>query len=93
VKVENYQVKQNAKNIEFIVDDYDVVVDATDNYAARYLINDVCVLLGKTVVFGAMYQFEGYVTVYNGAKGPCFRCQFPSSPLEGLVPTCAQSAA
>lgn len=90
VKVETYHVKLDAENIESIVTDYDVVVDATDNYAARYLINDVCVLLGKPVVFGAMYQFEGYVTVYDAGKGPCFRCQFPSPPPNGLVPTCAQ---
>lgn len=90
VKVETYNLKLDAANIESIVTDYDVVVDATDNYAARYLINDVCVLLGKPVVFGAMYQFEGYVTVYDARKGPCFRCQFPSPPPAGLVPTCAQ---
>lgn len=90
VKVETYQVKLEAENIESIVGDYDVVVDATDNYAARYLINDACALSGKPVVFGAMYQFEGYVTVYDAGKGPCLRCQFPSPPPEGLVPTCAQ---
>lgn len=90
VKVETYQVKLEAENIESIVGDYDVIVDATDNYAARYLINDACALSGKPVVFGAMYQFEGYVTVYDAGKGPCLRCQFPSPPPEGLVPTCAQ---
>lgn len=90
VKVETYHVKLDAENIESIAADYDVIVDATDNYTARYLINDVCVLLGKPVVFGAMYQFEGYVTVYDAKKGPCFRCQFPSPPPNGLVPTCAQ---
>lgn len=90
VKVETYHVKLDAANIESIAADYDVVVDATDNYPARYLINDACVLLGKPVVFGAMYQFEGYVTVYDAGKGPCFRCQFPSPPPTGLVPTCAQ---
>lgn len=90
VKVETYPIKLDAANIGDIVADYDVVVDATDNYAARYLINDVCVLLGKPVVFGAMYQFEGYVTVYDAVKGPCMRCQFPSPPPGGLVPSCAQ---
>lgn len=91
VKVETYQVKLNAENIESIVENYDVIVDATDNYAARYLINDVSVLLGKPVVFGAIYQLEGYVTVYDAGKGPCFRCQFPSPPPNGLLPSCAQS--
>lgn len=90
VKVETYHVKLDAENVESIVRDYDVIVDATDNYAARYLLNDVCVLLGKPLVFGAMYQFEGRVTVYDARKGPCFRCQFPSPPPEGLVPTCAE---
>lgn len=90
VKVETYHVKLDAAGIESIVTDYDVVVDATDNYAARYLINDVCALHGKPVVFGAMYQFEGYVTVYDAVKGPCLRCQFPAPPPGGLVPSCAQ---
>lgn len=90
IKVETYHLKLDAENIETIAKDYDVVVDATDNYAARYLINDACVLLGKPVVFAAMYQYEGYVTVYDAKKGPCFRCQFPSPPPYGLVPTCAE---
>jgi adenylyltransferase/sulfurtransferase len=90
VKVEVYPVKLNAENIESIIEDYDVIVDATDNYAARYLINDACVLSGKPVVFGAMYQFEGNVTVYDAKKGPCFRCQFPAPPPAGIVPTCAE---
>lgn len=90
VKVETYNVRLEAENIESIIEGYDVVVDATDNYAARYLINDACVLSGKPVVFGAMYQFEGYVTVYDALKGPCFRCQFPAPPPAGLIPTCAE---
>ena len=90
VKVETYQEKLGAENIEGIIEDYDVVVDATDNYPARYLINDACVLMGKPVVFGAMYQFEGYVTVYDAKIGPCLRCQFPAPPPAGLVPSCAQ---
>lgn len=90
IDVEVYRMKLDAENIETVIEDYDVVVDATDNYAARYLINDACVLSGKPVVFGTMYQFEGYVTVYDAKKGPCFRCQFPSPPPAGLVPTCAE---
>lgn len=90
IKVEAYNMKLDADNIESVIADYDVIVDATDNYAARYLINDACVLSGKPVVFGAMYQFEGLVTVYDAGKGPCFRCQFPSPPPAGLVPTCAE---
>lgn len=90
VKVETYHLRLDASNIEPIVTDYDVIVDATDNYAARYLVNDICVMLKKPVVFGAMYQYEGYVAVYDAKKGPCFRCQFPSPPPNGLVPSCAQ---
>ena len=91
VRVETYHMKLEAENIESVIGDYDVIVDATDNYAARYLINDACVLLGKPLVFGAMYQFEGHVTIYDAKKGPCFRCQFPSPPPAGLIPTCAES--
>ncbi len=91
VKVETYGDKLNADNIEEIISGYDIIVDATDNYPARYLINDAAVLLGKPVVFGAIYQYEGLVTVYDGATGPCFRCQFPSPPPAGLVPSCAES--
>jgi adenylyltransferase/sulfurtransferase len=90
VKVETYGERVTAENIEDLISDYDVVVDATDNYAARYLINDACVLQGKPEVFAAIYQFEGYVTVYDGKQGPCFRCQFPAPPPEGLVPSCAE---
>jgi adenylyltransferase/sulfurtransferase len=90
IKVETYNIKLDASNIESIIEDYDVVVDATDNYAARYLINDACVLQHKPLVYGAMYQYEGYVTVYNFDNGPCFRCQFPSPPPAGLTPSCAE---
>lgn len=90
IKVETYQIKLDAESIESVIEDYDVIVDATDNYAARYVINDACALSGKPLVFGAMYQFEGYVTVYDADKGPCFRCQFSAQPPAGLIPTCAE---
>lgn len=66
-------------------------MDCTDNYRLRDLINDAAVLLGKPVVFGAVYQFEGQVSVFDAQRGPCFRCQYPSPPPAGLVPTCASS--
>lgn len=90
IKIEVIQEKVTAENISEIVQDYDVVVDCTDNYPSRYVLNDACVLLGKPVVFGAMYQFEGQVSVFDAKQGPCFRCQFPSPPPTGLVPSCAQ---
>lgn len=89
VKIETIPEKLEANNIANIIRDYDIVVDCTDNYPSRYLINDACVLLGKPVVFGAIYQFEGQVSVFDARRGPCFRCQFPSPPPSGLVPTCA----
>jgi adenylyltransferase/sulfurtransferase len=90
VRVETYNEKIDADNILDIIEDYDIVVDATDNYPARYVINDACVLAKKPEVYGAFYQFEGYVSVYDGENGPCFRCQFPSPPPAGLVPSCAE---
>jgi adenylyltransferase/sulfurtransferase len=89
VKVETYNERLDGDNFEERISGYDVVVDATDQYVSRYLINDACVRLKKPEVFGAIYQYEGYVTVYGG-DGPCFRCQFPSPPAPGLVPSCAQ---
>lgn len=89
IKIETINEKIDADNIAEIVGDYDIVVDCTDNYKSRYLINDACALLGKPVVFGAMYQFEGQVSVFDAKSGPCFRCQFPSPPPAGLIPTCA----
>lgn len=90
IKIEAVNVKLEADNIAEIIEDYDVVVDCTDNYKSRYLINDACVLLGKPLVYGAMYQMEGQVTVFDGKSGPCLRCQFPAPPPAGLVPTCAE---
>lgn len=90
ITIEAVNAKLEADNIAEIIEPYDVVVDCTDNYKSRYLINDACFLLNKPLVFGAIYQFEGQVTVYNADKGPCFRCQFPAPPPVGSVPTCAE---
>lgn len=90
VKVETYNLLLNAENALDIIGEYDVVADATDNYKARYLINDACVLLGKPDVFGAMYQFEGQTSVYYAKEGPCYRCLYQSPPPAGLVPSCAE---
>lgn len=90
IKIEAVNEKVEEGNIADIIEDYDIIVDCTDNYKSRYLINDACVLLGKPVVFGAMYQFEGQVSVFDAKSGPCFRCQFPAPPPSGLVPSCAE---
>ena len=86
-------VKVEADNIYEIIDGYDVVVDCTDNYKARYVINDACAFSGIPLVFGAIYQYEGQVGIFNLNQGPCFRCQFPAPPPTGLVPTCAEGGA
>lgn len=90
ITVKTYSEKLDADNIMEIIADYDIVADSTDNYKARYLINDACVLLKKPNVFAAIYQFEGQVSVFDAKQGPCYRCAFPSPPPSGLVPTCAE---
>ena len=89
IKTETYSEELTADNISDIIADYDIVVDCSDNFRSRYLRNDACALAGKPVVFGAVYQFEGQVSVFDAKNGSCFRCQFPSPPPAGLVPTCA----
>ena len=70
--------------------DYDLIVDGTDNFATRYLVNDACVLLGKPYVWGSIYRFEGQASVFWGGQGPCYRCLYPDAPPPGLVPSCAE---
>jgi molybdopterin/thiamine biosynthesis adenylyltransferase/rhodanese-related sulfurtransferase len=69
---------------------YDIVADGSDNFATRYLVNDACVLSGKPAVYGSVARFEGQVSVFWGARGPCYRCLFPEPPPPGLVPSCAE---
>lgn len=83
-------VSLNAEDIEEVFDGYDLVIDCTDNYKARYLINDACVFLDIPLVFASVYQFEGRVTILNHNGGPCLRCLYPAPPEPGLVPTCAE---
>jgi adenylyltransferase/sulfurtransferase len=93
IQVDAQNVKVDADNVEELIDGFDVVVDCTDNYKARYLIGDACALHKIPLVFGAIYQFEGQVSVFDVGDGPCFRCQFPAPPPAGLVPTCAEGGA
>ncbi|NOY37035.1 MAG: HesA/MoeB/ThiF family protein [Chlorobi bacterium] len=79
-------IRLHDKNVLEIVPEYDIVVDATDNYPSRYLINDVCVTLGKPMVYGAIYQFEGHVSVLNYKGGPTYRCLFPEAPRRFEAP-------
>ena len=91
IEFETVNTGLNAENIEEIFDGYDLVIDCSDNYKARYLINDACALLDIPLVFASIYQFEGRVGIFNHNGGPCLRCLFPEPPEPGLVPTCAQS--
>jgi adenylyltransferase/sulfurtransferase len=85
-----HQVRLDSANALTIAKDYDLVVDGTDNFPTRYLVNDACVLLGKPNVYGSIFRFEGQVSVFWAEKGPCYRCLFPEPPPPGLVPSCAE---
>jgi adenylyltransferase/sulfurtransferase len=90
VRVEPHAVRLTSENALEIFARYDVVVDGTDNFATRYLVNDACVLLGKPNVYGSIFRFDGQVTVFDARVGPCYRCLYPSPPPPGLVPSCAE---
>ena len=79
-----------ASNALEIIRGYDVVIDGSDNFPTRYLVNDACVLLGKPDVYGSVYRFEGQATVFDSSRGPCYRCLFPEPPPPGFVPNCAE---
>jgi molybdopterin/thiamine biosynthesis adenylyltransferase/rhodanese-related sulfurtransferase len=83
-------VRFDARNARDLVRLYDVVVDCTDRFETRYLINDACVLEGKPDVYGSIFRFDGQVSVFACEGGPCYRCLFPQAPPEGTVPTCAE---
>jgi sulfur-carrier protein adenylyltransferase/sulfurtransferase len=87
-----HDVKLNVDNVTSIFENYDIIVDCSDNFPTRYLINDACVLLKKTFVHGAIFQFDGQVSVFSPAQcGPCYRCLFPQQPPRELAPNCAQT--
>jgi sulfur-carrier protein adenylyltransferase/sulfurtransferase len=87
VTVVAYNERLTVDNIERILKDYDVVVDGSDNFGTRYLVNDACYFLGKPNVHGSIFQFEGMVTVLAPERGPCYRCLYPVPPPAGLVPS------
>ncbi len=74
-----------------ILTDFDMVIDCTDNFPTRYLVNDACVLLGKPYIYGSIFRFEGQVSVFWAKQGPCYRCLFPEPPPPGMVPSCAEA--
>jgi len=90
VRVVRHATRLTSENALRILRRYDVVVDGTDNFPTRYLVNDACVLLRKPDVFGSVYRFEGQVSVFDARHGPCYRCLFPEPPPPELVPSCAE---
>jgi adenylyltransferase/sulfurtransferase len=90
VRVERLAARLTSANALEILRDYDVVVDGSDNFPTRYLVNDACVLLGKPNVHGAVYRFDGQASVFWAERGPCYRCLFPEPPEPGMVPSCAE---
>jgi len=89
--IETYPVRLNSRNVLEILRDYDLVLDGTDNFAARYLINDAAVLSGKPNVYGSIFQFEAQISVFGVKGGPCYRCLFREPPQPGEVPSCAEA--
>jgi sulfur-carrier protein adenylyltransferase/sulfurtransferase len=90
VKVVRHPVRLSSQNALEILGDYDVIVDGTDNFPTRYLVNDACVLLGKPNVYGSILRWDGQVSVFAAPDGPCYRCLFREPPPPGLVPNCAE---
>ncbi len=90
VNVVVHEEALTSENALDILKDYDVIVDGTDNFPTRYLVNDACVLLGKPNVYGSIFRFEGQASVFWAEEGPCYRCLYPEPPPPGLVPSCAE---
>jgi len=90
IEVVPHNVRLAAANALAILGDYDVVIDGSDNFPTRYLVNDACVLLGKPHVYGSIYRFEGQVSLFWAGRGPCYRCLYPEPPEPGAVPSCAE---
>ncbi len=90
IDITTHETRLNSSNALELFRDYDLVVDGTDNFPTRYLVNDACVLLGKRNVYGSIFRFEGQVSVFGAPDGPCYRCLYPEPPPPGLVPSCAE---
>ena len=90
VKVVTHEVALTSKNALDVLRDYDVILDGTDNFQTRYLVNDACVLLGKPNAYGSIFRFDGQASVFAVKGGPCYRCLYPEPPPPGLVPSCAE---
>lgn len=90
INVQVHEERLDSDNVMELFAQYDLIVDGTDNFATRYLVNDACVLLGKPYVWGSIYRFEGQASVFWAEHGPCYRCLYPEPPPPGMVPSCAE---
>jgi sulfur-carrier protein adenylyltransferase/sulfurtransferase len=90
IQVDTYETALSSENALKLFEPYDVIVDGTDNFPTRYLVNDACVLLGKPNAYGSIFRFEGQASVFGAKDGPCYRCLYPEPPPAGLVPSCAE---
>src|SRR6201984_1425131 len=90
IQIESIEAQLTSANALELFKDFDIIVDGTDNFPTRYLVNDACILLGKPNVYGSIFRFEGQATVFGMPGGPCYRCLYPEPPPPGLVPSCAE---
>jgi adenylyltransferase/sulfurtransferase len=90
IQIDSFETRLTSENALDLFKDYDIIVDGTDNFPTRYLVNDACVLLGKPNVYGSIFRFEGQITIFGAPGGPCYRCLYPEPPPPGLVPSCAE---
>ena len=90
VRIETHNLALSSGNALDLFREYDIIVDGTDNFPTRYLVNDACVLLGKPNCYGSIFRFEGQASVFSAPGGPCYRCLYPEPPPPGLVPSCAE---
>ncbi len=90
IEITTHEMRLTSENALELFKDYDIIADGTDNFPTRYLVNDACVLLGKPNVYASIFRFEGQVSIFGAADGPCYRCLYPEPPPPGLVPSCAE---
>jgi adenylyltransferase/sulfurtransferase len=90
IQIDTYETALSSQNALKLFEPYDVIVDGTDNFPTRYLVNDACVILGKPNAYGSIFRFEGQASVFATKDGPCYRCLYPEPPPPGLVPSCAE---
>src|SRR5437762_7363793 len=90
IEIQSFETQLTSANALELFKDFDIIVDGTDNFPTRYLVNDACILLGKPNVYGSIFRFEGQASVFGMPDGPCYRCLYPEPPPPGLVPSCAE---